>query len=130
MAYITSGLIGKSIMKEVTKPTRAKLQLGLFLVKRVDIWYAERCTGGRRTRRSLDTSDLQEAADKALAAGPEVTATPGAFLKNAPKVLTPDKALAKYEDWYVNWKHLSCSRHAVAGPAYMEPSVLAACNLS
>lgn len=41
--------------------TRVRLQKGQHLVKRGEVWYLETCSNARQRRRSLGTSDLEEA---------------------------------------------------------------------
>ena len=41
--------------------TRVRLQKGQHLVKRGEVWYLETCIDARQRRRSLGTSDLEEA---------------------------------------------------------------------
>lgn len=85
-----------------------KLQRGLRLVQRHTAqgayWYCEERRDGRRTWRSLGTSDVKEAKRLALAGPEEVPAAP--TFPVSPKSVTPDaltldRAFEEYDKWFL-----------------------------
>jgi len=106
--------VEEAAMKEMPGVMRVRLQKGRILVKRGDVWYLEECSGGRQTRRSLATGDLQEATRRAasgLEPPPPVTPKP-----KAPDVLTLGKALEEYTAWYAKNRRSSGRALAALDP--------------
>jgi len=80
--------------------TRIKLQKGLHLVKRGEVWYAEKFAGGRwEYRKSLQTGDLETAKRRLI----EEAVSSEPILRNRPAkvaALSLDRAFETYEEWY------------------------------
>lgn len=91
-------------MPKSVQVTRQKLTKGRYLVKIGETWYLETCTRGLQKRRTLGTSDLNEAMklQASLPAGLDELPSAAAPTQPppSPETLTLEDALEEYLDWY------------------------------
>lgn len=90
-------------MSKSKEVTRHKLQKGRYLVKIGETFYLETCKDGQQRRRTLGTSDLNEAMKLQAKLETAEDELPQVVAPEKPKripVLTLKAALTEYEKWY------------------------------